>query len=171
MIVDCQNFIEIIPPCCQDQNYANSREATRTLGNRFHMLPAQIIFSNRTHLLPNYIVHYPYISCILDHNLHLRIAWLMMPLLGNATKNKKIRYSEHAQNQFPPEPRQPFGSTKLFRWEGERSQTSQWHVYVSKDEVWAAPHLLFLGKLRGSVPPQITKNSHALGHKWWAIRA
>ena len=51
-----------IPPCRQDQDYANSREATGTSGNRFHLLPAQIIFSSRTHLLPNYIVQHPYIS-------------------------------------------------------------------------------------------------------------
>ena len=51
-----------IPPCRQDQDYANLGEATRTSGNRFHLLPAQIIFSNRTHLLPNYIVQHPYIS-------------------------------------------------------------------------------------------------------------
>src|SRR3989337_4554686 len=60
-IADCQN-IETPPYCYQDQKYANSREATRTSGNRFHLLPAQIIFSNRTHLLPNYIVQHPYIS-------------------------------------------------------------------------------------------------------------
>ena len=46
----------------RDQKYANSREATRTSGNRFHLLPAQIMFSNRSHLLPNYIVQHPYIS-------------------------------------------------------------------------------------------------------------
>ena len=71
-----------IPPCRQDQKYSNSREATRTSGNRFHLLPAQKLFSNRSHLIHKYIVQYPYISCILDHNMHLRIAQPMITSPG-----------------------------------------------------------------------------------------
>src|SRR3990170_533759 len=39
-----------------------------------------------------------------------------------------IRQGFAVQNQFPPEPRQPFGSTKLFRWEGERMPDHAWLV-------------------------------------------
>ena len=60
-IKDCQNF-ETPPYRYQDQKYTKFREATRTSGNRFHLLPAQIIFSNRSHLLPNYFVQHPYIT-------------------------------------------------------------------------------------------------------------
>ena len=86
-----------IPPCRQDHDYANSREATRTSGNR---LPAQIIFSNRTHLLQIILCNTHTSLCILDRNLHLRIARLMMPLWGNAAENKKILTYAPAQDHY-----------------------------------------------------------------------
>ena len=72
--------IENTPCRYQDQKYANSREVTRTSGNRFHLLPAQIIFSNRTHLLQIILCNTHTSLCIPDRNLHLRIARLLMPL-------------------------------------------------------------------------------------------
>jgi hypothetical protein len=59
---------------------------------------------------------------------------------------------------------------KLFRWEGERSKTSLWHVYESKDE---DEELLFTSIYRKSqgvgVPPKIPKypciRSHMMGIK------
>src|SRR3989337_3748950 len=38
--------------------------------------------------------------CILDRNLHLRIARLMMPLLSNAAENKKIPTYAPAQDHY-----------------------------------------------------------------------
>ena len=98
-IADCQNFET--PPChYQDQKYANSREATRTSGNRFHLLPAQIIFRNRTHLLQIILCNTHTSLCILDRNLHLRIARLMMPLKGNAAENKNFPTYVPAQDHY-----------------------------------------------------------------------
>ena len=58
------------------------------------------IFSNRSHLLHKYIEQHPYISCILDRNMHLRIGRLMMPLLGNIAQNKNIPNYDHAQDHY-----------------------------------------------------------------------
>ena len=68
-IADCQNFET--PPCrYQDQKYTNFREATRTSGNRFHLLPAQIIFSNRTHLLQIILLWRPRLNRALIIHAH-----------------------------------------------------------------------------------------------------
>jgi hypothetical protein len=60
-----------------------------------------------------------------------------------------IRRGFAVQNLFPPEPRQPFGSTKLFRWEGERKPDHAWHLYVKKSECGECISTSFYRKNQG----------------------